>query len=77
MLRTSIMSGLILDALLFAYMVASSIVYTLRNWEASQTRATGHALAVHRRNQLLKNGVRYGLAGAIATYFALSWTKIG
>lgn len=77
MLRTSLISGLILDGILFAYMVVSGIVSTVRNWEASQTKATGLAAVIGMGAELLVSGVLYGLAGALATYLALKWTRLG
>ena len=76
-LRTSLMSGLILDGILFAYMVVSGIVSTMRNWEASQAKATGLAAVIGMGAELLVTGILYGLAGALATYLALKWTRAG
>jgi hypothetical protein len=77
MLRTSLISGLILDGILLAYTFVSGVVSVMRNWEASQAKATGHTAVVARRVELLISGVLYGLAGALATHLALKWTKAG
>lgn len=77
MLRTSLISGLILDGILFTYMVASGVVSTLRNWEAAQNKATGLMAVGAIGLELLVTGILYGLAGALATYLALKWTRAG
>ena len=75
-LRTSLISGLILDGILFAYTVVSGVVSTIRNWEAAQTKATGLAAVAGMGAELLILGIFYGFAGALATYLALRSTRM-
>jgi hypothetical protein len=75
-LRTSLMSGLILDAILFAYLVISGVASVVRNWEASQEKATGLAAVAGMGAELVISGLLFGSAGALATYLALKWAKL-
>lgn len=38
MLRTSLLSGLILDAILLAYIVITGLLSTIRHWESPRVR---------------------------------------
>jgi uncharacterized membrane protein YqhA len=77
MLRTSLLSGLILDGILGAYLVVTGLVSTLRHWEAAQTKATGMMAMAAGTLDLLLTGLLLGLAGALATYLVLKWTRPG
>jgi hypothetical protein len=74
MLRTSLLSGLILDGLLFVYMVVSVLVAMFR--QASQTKAIGLMAVAGWSAEMLLSGVVFGSAGALATYLALKWTRM-
>jgi hypothetical protein len=75
MLRTSLLSGVILDGILVAYFVVTGLVSTLRHWDAAETKATGMMAVAAGTLDLLLTGLLFGLAGALATYLALKWTR--
>jgi hypothetical protein len=63
-LRTSLLSGLILDGILFACMVISGVASIMRNWETSQEKATGLAAVIGMGAELVISGILFGSAGA-------------
>jgi hypothetical protein len=75
-LRISLLSGLILDGILFACMVISGATSIMRNWGASQEKATGLASVIAMGAELVISGILFGSAGALATYLALKWTRL-
>jgi hypothetical protein len=70
MLRISLISGLILDGILLACMAVSVVVSNIRNREVPGPKLPATAV-IATRVALLAKVVFYGLAGALATYFAL------
>jgi hypothetical protein len=70
-----LLSGLILDGILFVYMNASSVISTFRNWDAAHNKAIGLLALAATVLELVVAGVFYGLAGTLATYLALRWTR--
>jgi hypothetical protein len=75
MLRTSLLSGLILDAILLAYIVITGLPSMIRDWESAQSKAIGMMAMAASTLNLLLTGLLFGLAGALATYLALKWTR--
>ena len=75
MLRTSLLSGLILDAILLAYIVITGLLSLIRHWESAQSKATGMMAMAASTLDLLLTGLLFGSAGALATYLALKWTR--
>jgi hypothetical protein len=75
MLRTSLLSGLILDGILVAYVGIAGLLSTIRDWESAQNKAIGMMAMAASTLNLLLTGLLFGVAGALATYLALKWTR--
>ena len=70
MLRTSLLSGLILDAILLAYIVPTGLLSMIRDWDSAQSKAIGMMVMAASTLNLLLTGLLFGPAEALATYLA-------
>jgi hypothetical protein len=50
-------------------------VSTIRHWEFAESKATSIMAITASTLDLLFTGLLFGLAGALATYLALKWTR--
>ena len=71
MLRTSLLSGLLLDVILALSVFARDVIHVARNWEDSQQRATSINAAIGTVAEWAFFGLVYAFAGALATYSAM------